>query len=194
MLSAKPQNLALIFLNGWLLLRNMYILINKKNKKHMKKITIILTVLMISSLMQAQIFINQDTMEVQEEYLAELFKQADVVFCKVDDVDDFVYVKNMLVVFNVDSTLFRTAYIESNFYGATITAFYPVWCTYVELTDINGNQLKLALKTPITPLERGEQPLNDYKILIPILDSLLQKTDIVDYSKDTTIFLDIDQD
>jgi len=32
------------------------------------------------------------------------------------------------------------------------------------------------------------------KILIPILDSLLQKTDIVDYSKDTTIFLDIDQD
>jgi len=109
----------------------MYILINKKNKKHMKKITIILTVLMISSLMQAQIFINQDTMEVQEEYLAELFKQADVVFCKVDDVDDFVYVKNMLVVFNVDSTLFRTAYIESNFYGATITAFYPVLCTYV---------------------------------------------------------------
>ncbi len=160
------------------------------------KYVYVFLLMVMSSLAGAQTFTAADSLhyEIDEEYLVNLFKQADVIFCKVDDVDDFIYVKNMEVAFNVDSSLFCTAYLVSNFYGSTITSFYPLWCTSVELNDINGHVFKLALKTPIKQLEFDQQPLNDLDILKPILDSLLQKTDTVDYSKDTRIFLEMDKD
>ncbi|MFA7298341.1 MAG: hypothetical protein WC010_01725 [Candidatus Absconditabacterales bacterium] len=130
---------------------------------------------------------------IEEDYLVNLFQNADVIYCKVDDVDDYIAVKNMEVSFYVDSALFLTAFIESNQYEKKNTSCM-LWCTYVELNDSSGHMLKIAYQTPASPLKDDEDPLNDLDALKLILDSLLQKTALVDYSKDTRIFLDIHQD
>lgn len=131
---------------------------------------------------------------IEEEYLANLFKNADIVFCKIDTINGIRCVKNMEVAFNDDSSLFSTAFIESDVYNGPMTAFYRLSCTYVVLNDIDGNEFRFAYQKPSVPMEFDEQPLNDFDILKPILDSLLQKTAIVDNSKDTRIFVDLDQD
>ncbi len=130
---------------------------------------------------------------VQEEYLATLFKDAEVIYCKVDEVYEHVGIKNMEVMFNIDSSIFLTAFIESNEYekGSSSSS---IWCTYVELSDTSGHLLKIAYSIPSFPLAPDEDALNELEILKPILDSLLQKTAIVDYSKDTRVFLDLDED
>ena len=130
---------------------------------------------------------------VQEEYLATLFRDAEVVYCKIDEVYEHVGIKNMEVMFNIDSSIFLTAFIESNEYkkGSPSSS---IWCTYVELSDTSGHLLKIAYSIPSFPLAPDEDALNELEILKPILDSLLQATAIVDYSKDTRVFLDLDED
>ncbi|EKD24957.1 MAG: hypothetical protein ACD_80C00143G0003 [uncultured bacterium (gcode 4)] len=132
--------------------------------------------------------------EIEEEYLANIFRNADIIFCKIDTINGIRCVKTMEVAFNGSSSLFNMAYIESEFYNGPLTAFYRLSCTYVVFSDFDGNTLKLAYQTPSTPIEADEELLNDLEILKPVLDSLIQETNIVDYTKDTTSFLYLDPD
>ncbi len=157
----------------------------------MKKIIIVLSIVMMGSFMQAQITQNVGINKgIEEEYLVELFRDSDVVFSKIDE-DGPAYVKNMLVVFTMDSSIFESAYIESSTYDTVMMGDNPVWCTYVELDDIYGNTLRLTYKNKNMTLEPDEQQLNNLGLLRPVLDSLLQKTDTCDYARDTRIFIDI---
>jgi len=160
----------------------------------MKKISISILVLMLNLGLHAQ---SQDTIiekQIDENYLVRLFQHADIIYCKVDDVDDFIYAKKMEIAFTVGSSIFRTAYIESNLYSTTIGEFVPPWCVYVILDDTIGNTLKLKYETSFAQCESDEEPLNDLQLLRPVLDSLLQNTDTIDYSLDTRIMLDIGND
>jgi len=134
------------------------------------------------------------TQQIEEDYLVKIFSESQVIFSKIDDVDDFMYVKNMLVVFTTDSCVFESAYIESNFYSIITSMWNPIFCMYVEIVDIYGNTLKLAYEVPYILIEKDEYPLNDLYFLTPVLDSLLQKTDTCNYAHDTEIFINIDAD
>ena len=163
----------------------------------MKKLIVIIYLIFCGNL-YAQNFTfdiakTADHKEIEEEYLANLFKNADIIFCKVDTINGIRCVKTMEVALNDDSSLFNTAYIISDTYNGllTVSAFYRLSCTYVVLNDFDGNTLKLTSRKPS---RSDEQQLNDLEILKPVLDSLLQETNRVDYSKDTTSFLYPDPD
>ncbi|MEI6117900.1 MAG: hypothetical protein WCP92_01240 [bacterium] len=170
-----------------------YVYFYKQKPKAMKKIIILMCVLgsIMSSYTKAQSIANQ---LIEEEYLVKIFRESQVVFSKIDDVDDFIYVKNMLVVFNTDSCIFESAYIESNNYSIITEKLNPIFCMYVEIIDIYGNKLKLAYEVPYIPIEKDEYPLNDLYFLTPVLDSLLQKTDTCNYAEDTEMFINIGMD
>ena len=136
----------------------------------------------------------QDTVQLEQEYVVKLLQNADVVYCKVDDVDDFVYIKNMMVMFNSDSTIFRSAFIQSNCYTIMSTTVCPIICMTLFLDDIYGNTQIFAYQVPYMEKRPDEEPLNDYPLLIPVLDSLIQNTDTCSISEDTRIFLNIDWD
>ncbi|MCX6824935.1 MAG: hypothetical protein NTY80_01805 [candidate division SR1 bacterium] len=159
-----------------------------------KKIIIVLLACMpfMTPTVGAQTFIDSDSTlyGVDEAYLATLFRKAEVIFCKIDTVNGGICVKNMEVSFCDDSAFFYTAYIESTFYRGTIAAFYPLVCSYVELGVTNGGILKLSHET----LDEDEQSLDDLILLKPVLDSLLQKTVLMDCSKDTEEFIDLGKD
>lgn len=164
----------------------------------MKKNIIFLCVLVtiMSSYSRAQSLVSKPitTQSIEEEYLVKIFSESQVIFSKIDDIDDFIYVKNMLVVFTTDSCIFESAYIESNSYSIITAICNPIFCMYVEIVDIYGNTFKLAYEVPYIPIEKDEYPLNDLYLLKPVLDSLLQKTDTCNYVHDTEIFINIDAD
>jgi hypothetical protein len=141
--------------------------------------------------------IMKDTVKntlIEQEYIVQLLQKADVVFCTIEDVDDFVYIKRMMVMFNSDSSIFRSALIESNYYTTISTIFYPIICTTVFLDDVYGNTQVFAYQVPFTDKKLDEEPLNDYPLLIPVLDSLIQYTDTCSISDDTRVFLNLDWD
>lgn len=157
----------------------------------MKTHTMIISIMIMCSCIQAQNPTTSTTKIIEEAYLAEILENPDIIYSRIEAVDDFFYVKNMLVVFTIDSTHFVTAYLESNYYDAIIASYCRPFCTYIELDDIYGNQLKLRYEDPIISREADEESLNNLTLLRPVLDDLLQR-DTCDYSRDTRIFLDID--
>jgi len=130
--------------------------------------------------------------DVKEEYLVNLFQHAEIIFCKIDTLDDNVFMKNMEVAFLVDSSVFAVAYMASNYYTCLMPVYSKLWCTYVDINGPNGNAMKLQYQAYSEKMEEYAQPLNDLEQLQPVLDSLLQNTDPVDHYKDTRLFLDID--
>lgn len=137
---------------------------------YMKLVITVLFVVMLCSV-RAQNVTDMESVpvELQEEYIANLFTECKLVYCDFDSLGNGMYTKKMEVEF-FDTTFFFAAYLESSSFTKNLYEKGAYECTFIQMDD-GGNGL-----------EFDNVDLDELRYLKSVVNAIMRQTPRVQYT------------